>query len=438
MEPNEDQTSGRVGTPLNGQRSFIHTPPSRDPQYRQQQAAADIVRAQLDSIYAGGTNREPAQTTAPAPQQTPIRQPTATAAAPTVQPAPQPVAKDNRDLTEVNPYERTHTPQTSIQPDQWKAYHSAWQDYYRRYYEGYYTQQVAAKETASSSVKTSPAKTAFGSQAKQPDEPVRKTGPMTRNEAMQELRSKLLSQVEKSAKKARKSRHFVPVVAALGVVVIFGFLQYNQLLIANVKAYITPGSIDPQNIIVDPASTVTVGPEPRLIIPKINVDTPVFYDIPTDKASQDKAMENGVAHFGIPGANSHPGQVGNTVLSGHSSNDVFAAGDYKFIFMQLEKLEVGDTIYANYEGKRYTYVVTSKEIVLPSEVNKLVYDTNKPVMTLITCTPLGTALKRLLVTAEQVYPATGFTPAPNATDRPAQTTIPGQGQPTVIERIFGS
>ena len=429
MKPNEDQTSGRVGTPLHQQRSYVHTPPSRDPQYARQEAAADIVRSQLDSIYAGDTSRDLPQTPTPAPaqqlpdttQQTPSAQPTTVA---------------TQDIAEINPYERTHTPQTSIKPDQWKVYHSAWQDYYRRYYEGYYTQQASTQASSPTPTTASP-RTALGS-ALNADEAVRTTGPMTRNEAMQELRAKLLTQVEKSAKKARKSRHFVPVLAAVGVILIFGFLQYNQLLIANVKAYITPGSIDPQNIIVDPASTVAVGPDARLIIPKINVDTPVFYDISTDKASQDKAMENGVAHFGIPGANSHPGQVGNTVLSGHSSNDVFAAGDYKFIFMQLSKLEIGDTIYANFEGKRYTYIVTGKEEVMPTEVDQLIYPTNKPVMTLITCTPLGTALKRLLVTAEQVYPATGFTPAPAATNQSAQPSIPGQGQPTVIERIFGS
>lgn len=436
MKPDEDTSSRRVGTPLHGQRSFVHTPPSRDPQYRQQEAAADIIRSQLDSIYAGNPSQTPEQkshsTPAAAPAQTQIP---ATPPRPTASAQPQ---SDTSNLAVVNPYERTHTPQTTIKPDQWKAYHSAWQDYYRRYYEGYYTRQVTTAKNTTPAAQTTIPKEAFGSRVEQPEEPIRKTGPMTRNEAMQDLRAKLLAKVEKSAKKAQKSRHFVPVIAALGVVLIFGFLQYNQLLIANVKAYITPGSIDPQNIIVDPASTVSVGPEPRLIIPKINVDTPVFYDIPTDKASQDKAMENGVAHFGIPGANSHPGQIGNTVLSGHSSNDVFATGDYKFIFMQLEKLEVGDTIYANYEGKRYTYVITKKEVVLPSQVDQLIYETNKPVMTLITCTPLGTALKRLLVTAEQVYPTSGFAPAPTSTGGSSQVTIPGQGQPTVIERIFGS
>lgn len=340
-----------------------------------------------------------------------------------------------------NPYQRTHSSQPAIQKEQWKSYHSAWQDYYKRYYEGYYTQQVAsAKRSLEAAQASAPDKPqgVIGSHAA-PDienEAPIDNGPLTRKQAMQQLRSKLLDQVEASAKKARKSRHFVPIIATLGVLLIFGFLQYNQVLIANVKAYITPGNIDPQNIIVDPASTVAVDDKPRLIIPKINVDTPVFYDIPTDKKSQDKAMENGVAHFAIAGANSRPGEIGNTVLSGHSSNDVFASGDYKFIFMQLDKLDVGDTIYANYKGTRYTYVVTQKKEVSPTNVKALIYDTDKPEMTLITCTPLGTALRRLLVTAEQVYPTTSK-PAPDNTQSGSDaTTIPGQGEPTIMERIF--
>ena len=433
MRPDDIQQSGRAGTPQAAARSSIVTPQPRDPQYRQQEAAANIVRAQLDSIYAGEsvsvntTAAVPAAQTAaprPAANSTPAQQ-----IAPSV--------AQQQDFTATSPYERTHTPQTTVEADQWKKYHSAWQDYYKRYYEGYYTQQVTS---AQQSMQENATNLSYGKPASDDtlDENTQETGPMTRKQAMQELRAKLLTQVETSAKKVRKSRHFVPIIAAFGVLLIFGFLQYNQVLIANVKAYITPGNIDPQNIIVDPASTVKVGPEARLIIPKINVDTPVFYDIPTTKQAQDKAMEDGVAHFAIPGANSHPGQIGNTVLSGHSSNDVFAAGDYKFIFMQLDKLQVGDTIYANYEGTRYTYIVTKKREVSPSDVSALIYETSKPEMTLITCTPLGTALRRLLVTAEQVYPTT-TRPAPtDSQSTQSTTTIPGQGEPTLMERIFGS
>jgi sortase A len=150
------------------------------------------------------------------------------------------------------------------------------------------------------------------------------------------------------------------------------------------------------------------------------------------------AMEKGVAHFSIPGASSHPGQIGNTVIAGHSSNDLFGGGDYKFIFAQLEKLAVGDSIYLNYQSKRYTYTITKKEVVEPDEVNKLIYPTSKPVVTLITCTPLGTALHRLLITAEQVSPdPAASTAAPTTNADPTTTQIPGS-PPTFLERLFGA
>ena len=148
------------------------------------------------------------------------------------------------------------------------------------------------------------------------------------------------------------------------------------------------------------------------------------------------AMEKGVAHFAIPGANSVPGQIGNTVLAGHSSNDLFDNGSYKFIFVQLDKLNNGDMIYANYEGKRYSYSVTKKEVVKPSEVTKLTYPTDKPVMTLITCVPIGTAEKRLLVTAEQVSPdPTAATAAP-VTSGASSTEMTGNSA-TLLQRLFG-
>ena len=264
---------------------------------------------------------------------------------------------------------------------------------------------------------------------------------MSKDQALFELRQKLLGKVQSRAKKVRRSKHFIPVAAALSVVLLFGFLQYNRVLIASVSAYVSPGSIDPQNIVIEPTSSSAVTADPRLIIPKINVDVPAIYDIGNDHNSQMAAMEKGVAHFAIPGASSRPGEVGNTVLSGHSSNDLFDAGDYKFIFAQLDKLAVGDTIYTHYQSVRYTYVITKKEVVKPSEVSKLVYPTEKPVLTLITCTPLGTAIDRLLVTAEQISPdPSSANAAPAGSGQAAEgdgAAIPGNSA-TLFERLFGA
>jgi sortase A len=382
MRP-EDVTRSPSQVPAAPSRPVVST---RD----QQLAAANIVRAQIEQVYDASHTDEA----------TPI--------------------------ADTNPYERTHAANAQPQADQWRQYHSAWQTYYQKYYEGYYTHHLSRAKQAmqhQGPITEAQPQGYFSQQpAEEPEQVINK------EEALFDLRQKLLAKVSSSAKNVRKSRHFVPISAAVLVVFIFMFLQYNRLLISNVMAYVSPGSIDPQNIVIDPSTDIEVGPDSQLIIPKINVDVPVFYDVGSDYASQMKAMENGV----------HPGQIGNTVIAGHSSNDILDVGDYKFIFAQLEKLTVGDSIYAHYQGKRYTYTVTKTEVVLPTEVNKLVYQTDKPVLTLITCTPLGTALKRLLVTAEQVSPdPNASAAAPVVSGDAASAAIPGNS-PTFLERIFGN
>ena len=226
---------------------------------------------------------------------------------------------------------------------------------------------------------------------------------------------------------------------ALAVVVVFALMQYNQILIANVKAYVTPGAIEPQNIIVDPNADVPVGPEPKMVIPKINVDAPVVMNVGPTNDEQLAAMANGIAHVRYPGASSVPGQIGNTVFSGHSSSDWTDSGAYKFIFVQLERLAVDDVIYVNYESKRYTYKVFDIKVVQPTEISALNYTGSDPIITLITCTPLGTAEKRLLVYAKQVSPDPAGATKPTETQQPAAsgTELTGTA-PTLLERLFGS
>jgi sortase A len=356
-----------------------------------QEAVANIARHQLDSIYSGD-------------------------------PAP---AKG----------EQTAAPHAhAIQAEQWKRYHSEWQNYYQKYYERYYVGAVHQVHAAYSSKVNELAAT---QPATAPAAPVEEA-PLSQEEAIHDLRSRLLESVQTSTKKIRRSRHFVPLLSAVIVLLLFSFLQFNRIIIANVQAYVTPGEIDPQNIVVDPNASLKVSKEPRLIIPKINVNVPVDYGAKPDQDSQMKAMENGVAYFGIPGADSRPGQIGNTVVAGHSSNDFIDKGDYKFVFALLDRLKKGDTFYLNYNGTRYTYTVTRIRVVKPDDVSALVYKTSKPEATLLTCTPLGTALNRLLVTGEQVSPDPGAaTAAPQVSGDTTDTVMPGNS-PTIVERLFGA
>lgn len=427
---NPDSTPDkRPSAPLVPERAALTGPqiPTRGNSTAINAAAAHIVRDQINSIYGGNT-------TTPTPQTTPVAHASQPAPTPASKPEPQ-----QSSLEAENPYERTHSTSEHVQTEQWKQYHSAWQDYYQKYYERYYMGQVyqarqaleaRASEAASRHV---PQPT---SQSR-PEQVQQEPETLSRDEALYDLRNKLLTQMRTGATKVRKSRHFVPITAAICVVLLFLFLQYNRVLIANVQAYISPGDVNPANIIVNPSTNVAVSADPRLIIPKINVDVPVVWNTKPDYDSQMAAMQNGVAWFGIPGANSHPGQVGNTVLSGHSSNDIIDKGDYKFIFARLDHMVKGDSVFVNYQGKRYTYTVTKTEVVQPTQVSKLVYKTTKPMLTLITCTPLGTSLNRLLVTAEQVSPdPTAATAAPSDAGAGNTTSIPGNS-PTFLERIFG-
>ena len=332
---------------------------------------------------------------------------------------------------EASPYKQTmanSTPQAGSE-NTWQQYHEAWQKYYQLYYERHflgklYSQQKTEVETP---------KPIVAPEAK------KNTETLSSDEAMSELRQTIRQKVIESTKKVKKSRHFAPVIAGFAVLFVVAFLQWNRVLVGAVAAYTSPGNIEPQNIITSPVTDVQVGPEPKMIIPKINVDAPVVYGVGPDHNSQMTAMEKGIAHFSIPGANAVPGQVGNTVMAAHSSNDIFAPGDYKVVFARNEKLVAGDVIYMHYEGVRYTYSITHTEVVLPTEVSKVQLDTDKPMLTLISCVPLGTAQKRLLVFAEQVSPDPNKAAAPVKSEtEPSSANIPGRPSPTVLERLFGS
>ena len=410
-------------------------PPTRD-QSSTRNAAADVIRGQINSIYTGNSS-DAAPHTTPAPVNTTPQepalqpQPQSQAATPVVKPVSQTEPQSHR-LNTAPPTGTTvattsqptqlanSTPQAT--PDQWQQYHSAWQKYYQMYYERYYANHLNAQQ--------SPA------QQPQANAPEAADTLSPQQQAIRDLRSKIRSTVNDSAKKVRNSRHFIPALAGTMVMLAFVFLQYNRVILGTVAAYTSPGNIEPQNIIVDPSIDTKVSAEPKIIIPKINVDAPVVYGAAPDVQSQRKAMENGVAHFAVSGASALPGQAGNVVLAGHSSNDAFAAGGYKFIFAQNEKLHKDDVIYLNYEGKRYTYKITGSEVVKPNEVSKIQTGTQKPMLTLVSCVPVGTADKRLLVYADQISPDPNTASA--AAENNATGQIPGNPSPTVLERIFGA
>lgn len=136
-----------------------------------------------------------------------------------------------------------------------------------------------------------------------------------------------------------------------------------------------------------------------IIIPKIGANARVLPNIdPGDHSRYMAALRLGVAHAQ---GTFFPGMNGNVYLFAHSTDNFWNVGRYNAIFYLLKELEEGDEVDVFFSGKRYIYIVYEKKIVEPNEVHYLTGQTKdgEQKLTLQTCWPPGTTLKRLLVFA---------------------------------------
>ncbi|MCL5112968.1 MAG: class E sortase [Patescibacteria group bacterium] len=216
---------------------------------------------------------------------------------------------------------------------------------------------------------------------------------------------------------------------------IFMFGFFNEVLIT---PFIQPSSNQLAIPIIIGSSNQIASSTNEVIIPKINVQIPVNYSISTtNEGTIENFLEDGVVHYPTT---VDPGQFGNAAFFGHSSNNIFNPGKYKFAFVLLHDLVPGDTFYLTYNRTLYVYKVISTKIVSPSDVSVL-----GPVLgqqataTLITCDPPGTSLNRLVVVGEQISPNISSNTQPSVIQNPiTQTThLPGNG-PTLWDRFINS
>ncbi len=221
--------------------------------------------------------------------------------------------------------------------------------------------------------------------------------------SLAELKEQITSKVRVRGKLTKK-QHLKSILFGLSLgsltvlILLFGF--FNERFIA---PFITPSrNVSSTPLILDPNSS-SVDPSPQIIIPKINAQSPVVYDVPTiDEKDVQTGLERGVVHY-ITTPN--PGEQGNAVFFGHSSGNIFNRGKYKFIFVLLSLLDNGDTFYVQKDGVRYVYKVIDKKVVKPTDVDVLnSYPGKSATATLITCDPPGTNVNRLVVTGEQISP----------------------------------
>ena len=216
-------------------------------------------------------------------------------------------------------------------------------------------------------------------------------------------------------------------------ILLFGF--FNEVLIA---PFIQPSRNDTATPIILSSTSVAPSTTPEVIIPKINVEIPVDYSVTTTNENViENELEAGVVHYPTT---SFPGQTGNAAYFGHSANNIFNPGKYKFAFVLLHDLVPGDVFYLTYNNTVYAYKVFSTTIVNPNDVSVLnPIPGHTSTATLITCDPPGTSLNRLVVAGNQISPNPIGNSAPTPTVLTASqvTQLPGNG-PTLWHRFITS
>ncbi|MBI4022949.1 sortase [Candidatus Berkelbacteria bacterium] len=136
--------------------------------------------------------------------------------------------------------------------------------------------------------------------------------------------------------------------------------------------------------------------ENQLVIPALGIRAPILWDVPL--AESLNGLQQGVVHAR---ETVRPGDPGRTVLVGHSAGYWWNNNPWTKVFALLDKLDPGDQILLNWAGTVYQYRMTGSEVVSPKDVQVLRDDalpSNQ--LVLMTCTPVGTTLNRLLIIAE--------------------------------------
>lgn len=149
-----------------------------------------------------------------------------------------------------------------------------------------------------------------------------------------------------------------------------------------------------------PKEIVPIDKDFGIVIPKIGANSKVIKDVdPFNPAVYQKALSYGVAHAK---RTSLPGMGGNMFLFSHSSSDFLTARRYNSIFYLLSKLNPNDRIDIYFEQNKYAYSVFSKKIVEADDLSYLASNSRQDILTLMTCWPPGTSLRRLIVQAKRL------------------------------------
>lgn len=171
-------------------------------------------------------------------------------------------------------------------------------------------------------------------------------------------------------------------------------LAAGVYLLITALAPVMPPSSQPESIYTDKTQAVEIK-ENRLYIPKIGVDVAIV------EGKSHAVLEKGAWHR--KPENGNPEKGGNFVLSAHRFRLGFTPQQTRARspFYHIDKLDVGEKIYVDYNKKRYTYEITKKYKVDRHAV-QIEAPSTEPKMTLYSCDLKGEAAGREVIEAKPI------------------------------------
>lgn len=137
------------------------------------------------------------------------------------------------------------------------------------------------------------------------------------------------------------------------------------------------------NILLSESSIIGI-----IKIPKIKVNLPIVEGVSESELSW------AIGHMD---ETVMPGETGNSALAGHRS-DTFSE-----FFNRLDELEIGDYIYIKTKDEIQKYNIYSKKVVNPTDLTVLKSLDGESIVTLITCHPIYSSKKRLIVQGKLIF-----------------------------------
>jgi sortase A len=138
-----------------------------------------------------------------------------------------------------------------------------------------------------------------------------------------------------------------------------------------------------------------------IFIERIDIKAPITFRVENNEDAVRDNLKNGAIH--ITGT-SLPGENGNVFVTGHSSNYFWISSKFNAVFALLDKEMIGDLILIKFRNINYVYQIEEKLVVRPLETSVMNDYAKYPTITLMTCTPVGTNLNRLIIRAKQILP----------------------------------